>query len=134
MLVAYLVWFLAPTVALCTQKHGVISLQLPAARTRLLIGSDNVDRWSEQRIWDAALKDVQIVVSTHAVLADALSHGFVRISKLALLIFDEGKPGTQIYTLYLVPVTHSHEKLIIVHGDILPTKSCVTSITVQNMT
>jgi ERCC4-related helicase len=73
----------------------VISLQLPAARTRLLIGSDNVDRWSEQRIWDAALKDVQIVVSTHAVLADALSHGFVNISQLALLIFDEGKPGRQ---------------------------------------
>jgi ERCC4-related helicase len=58
---------------------------------RLLIGSDNVDRWSEQRIWDAALEDVQVVVSTHAVLADALSHGFVTMSKLALLVFDEGK-------------------------------------------
>jgi ERCC4-related helicase len=86
-----LVWFLAPTVALCTQQHEVISLQLPAVRARLLIGSDNVDRWSEQRIWDAALKDVQVVVSTYAILADALSHGFVRITKLALLIFDEGE-------------------------------------------
>ena len=37
------------------------------------------------------MKDVQIVVSTHAVLADALKHGFVGIWKLALLIFDEGK-------------------------------------------
>ena len=82
---------MAPTVALCTQQHEVISLQIPAIRTRLLIGSDNVDRWSEQRIWDAALKDIRIVVSTHAVLADALSHGFVKIKDLALLIFDEGE-------------------------------------------
>ncbi len=77
--------------ALCTQQHEVISLHLPAVRTRLLIGSDNVDRWSEQRIWDAALKDVRVVVSTHAVLADALCHGFVRVAQLALLIFDEGE-------------------------------------------
>jgi hypothetical protein len=92
-----LVWFLAPTVALCTQQHDVISLQIPAARTRLLLGSDNVDRWSEQRIWDAALKDVQIVVSTHAVLADALTHGFVTMKKLALLVFDEGRSIKHIY-------------------------------------
>ena len=51
---------------------------------------DSVDRWSEQRIWDAALDQCRIIVSTHAVLADALQHGFVRISSLALLIFDEG--------------------------------------------
>lgn len=95
MLELKLVWFLAPTVALCTQQQEVISLHMPAVRIRLLIGSDNVDRWSEQRIWDAALKDVQVVVSTHAVLADALSHGFVRMRKLALLIFDEGKPLTR---------------------------------------
>jgi ERCC4-related helicase len=59
-------------------------------KTRLLIGSDKIDRWSDTRIWDAALKDVRVVVSTHAVLADALSHGFVNIQKLALVVFDEG--------------------------------------------
>lgn len=64
---------------------------LPAVRTRLLIGADNVDRWTEQSIWDKVLEDVRVVVSTHAVLADALSHGFVTISRLALLIFDEGE-------------------------------------------
>jgi ERCC4-related helicase len=65
-------------------------------KTRLLIGSDNVDRWSDTRIWDAALKDIRVVVSTHAVLADALSHGFVNIQKLSLVVFDEGIP-THIY-------------------------------------
>jgi len=86
-----LIWFLAPTVALCTQQHAFISSQLPAVRTRLLIGSDNLDRWSEQSIWDVALDSVRIVVSTHAVLADALGHGFVNMKNLALIIFDEGK-------------------------------------------
>ncbi|OAP55833.1 hypothetical protein AYL99_09985 [Fonsecaea erecta] len=84
-----LVWFLAPTVALCTQQYEVMLSQLPAARIKLLLGADNVDRWSEQRIWDAALRGVRIVVSTHAVLLDALAHGFVQMTRLALLVFDE---------------------------------------------
>ena len=86
------VWFLAPTVELCLQQHGVLSAALPSYATLVLTGSDNVDRWSEQRIWDAALDGVRVVASTYAVLADALHHGFVRISDLALLVFDEGEP------------------------------------------
>jgi hypothetical protein len=66
----------------------------------LLIGSDNIDRWSEQRIWDAALNNIQVVVSTHAVLADALTHGFVKMVDLALLIFDEGK-AERISSIFL---------------------------------
>jgi ERCC4-related helicase len=85
-----LVWFLAPQVALCEQQFEVIRKQLPAVRVRLLTGADNVDRWSEQRIWDAVLDRIQIVVSTHAVLADALTHGFVTLTRLSLLVFDEG--------------------------------------------
>ncbi|KAJ6025012.1 hypothetical protein N7540_005809 [Penicillium herquei] len=84
-----LVWFLAPTVALCMQQHEVISSQIPAVKTRTLTGMDNVDRWTEQSAWDKVLEDVRVVVSTHAVLSDALNHGFVRISGLSLLVFDE---------------------------------------------
>lgn len=74
----------------------MLSGALPAYNHRLLTGSDNVDRWSEQRIWDAALDQHRIVVSTHAVLADALRHGFVRISSLALLVFDEGEVAVSL--------------------------------------
>ncbi|KAJ5953608.1 Dicer-like protein 2 [Penicillium verhagenii] len=86
-----LVWFLAPTVALCLQQHGVIASQIPSAKTRTLTGSDNVDRWTEQSTWDTALQGLHVVVSTHAVLADGLSHGFIKISQLSLIVFDEGK-------------------------------------------
>lgn len=64
---------------------------MPASKTRLLTGQDDVDKWSEQSIWDAALDQARVVISTHAVLADALRHGFIRLSSLALLVFDEGK-------------------------------------------
>lgn len=85
-----LIWFLAPTVALCFQQHEVLTSQMPAARTRILTGLDKVELWTEQAIWDAVLEDIQIVVSTHAVLADAMTHGFVKVSRLSLVIFDEG--------------------------------------------
>jgi ERCC4-related helicase len=86
-----MIWFLAPGVELCRQQHDTLAAFLPHVRTRLLIGSDNIDRWGEKSIWDAALHQVRIVVSTHAVLAQALEHAFVSISQLALLVFDEGK-------------------------------------------
>jgi hypothetical protein len=59
-------------------------------RTRTLTGLDKVELWTEQSIWNAVLNGYRVIVSTHAVLADALSHGFVKMSRLALLIFDEG--------------------------------------------
>ncbi|KKK18219.1 hypothetical protein AOCH_004535 [Aspergillus ochraceoroseus] len=85
----YLIWFLAPTVALCIQQHEVISKHIPAARSRTLTGLDKVELWTEQPVWDAVLKDIQVVISTHAVLADAMTHGFIKVSQLGLIIFDE---------------------------------------------
>ncbi|KAF5857982.1 Dicer-like protein 2 [Aspergillus alliaceus] len=84
-----MVWFLAPTVPLATQQKEAIGAYIPAIKIRLLIGPDGVDRWSDQDTWDAALLDMRIIVSTPAVLAEALEHGFVKIEKLALLVFDE---------------------------------------------
>ncbi|EXJ91780.1 hypothetical protein A1O3_00330 [Capronia epimyces CBS 606.96] len=116
-----LVWFLAPTVALCTQQHEVLRSQLRAARTRLLIGADNVDRWSEKRLWDSVLSGVQIVVSTHAVLLDALGHGFVRIARLALLVFDEAHhcrrkhPANRIMQDFYHPRKLSHGPASVPH-------------------
>ncbi|KAJ5247883.1 hypothetical protein N7468_002866 [Penicillium chermesinum] len=81
---------MAPTVALCSQQHEVIASQIPSVKTQVLTGQDNVDRWTQQSEWDAVLRDVRVVVSTYAILADALTHGFVRILQLSLLVFDEG--------------------------------------------
>lgn len=63
---------------------------LPGYCTQVLLGKDNVDHWTDQSTWDLVLENVRIVLSTHQVLLDALRHGFVKMSKLALIIFDEG--------------------------------------------
>jgi len=86
-----IIWLLTPTVALCEQQHDVFARHLgTTVRTRLLRGTDNVDRWSDKKTWDAVLDGVRLVVSTYQVLSDALDHGFVTMDRLALLIFDEG--------------------------------------------
>lgn len=53
--------------------------------------SDNVDHWTNQETWDAALSGIKVAISTYQVLYDALLHGFVNMGHLSLLIFDEGK-------------------------------------------
>lgn len=82
-------WFLVPTVVLAEQQHKYLTDQLPAYQSRLICGSDNVEHWSTSAIWDAVLRDIRIVVSTSRILLDALVHGFVRMSRIALLVFDE---------------------------------------------
>jgi ERCC4-related helicase len=84
------IWFLAPTVALCTQQFEVLQTQIPAVLMKLLKGEDGVDRWTSKEEWDAVLRNVKVVVSTFQILLDALSHGFVGMDSLALIVFDEG--------------------------------------------
>ncbi|RAL58356.1 hypothetical protein DID88_005773 [Monilinia fructigena] len=104
-----LIWFLAPTVALCIQQNDYFQLNFPSILTKLLLGADGVERWTEQRQWDAILKDVKIVVSSYQVLLDALTHGFVRIERLSLMIFDEAHnclnkaPGAKIMASFYHP-------------------------------
>ncbi|EMC95345.1 hypothetical protein BAUCODRAFT_46072, partial [Baudoinia panamericana UAMH 10762] len=84
-----LIWFLANSVELCRQHLETLKLHLSAYPILSLTGEAGVDAWSEQRLWDAVLSDVRVVIGTPAVLKDALSHAFVRMSRLALLVFDE---------------------------------------------
>ena len=43
-----------------------------------------------QSLWDAVLQNVKVVVSTYQILLDALSHAFVRMELISLIVFDEG--------------------------------------------
>lgn len=61
---------------------------------KLLSGDDNVDSWSSEAIWTEFLLNVKIVVSTYQILYDALSHSFVKLDSLALIVFDEGMEAT----------------------------------------
>ena len=84
------VWFIAPTVVLAEQQYNVLSQQLPAFQSRIITGADKVDHWSSQEVWDSVLENIRIVVSTPQVLLDVLTHAFVRLDHVSLLVFDEG--------------------------------------------
>ena len=83
-------WFLAPTVALCQQQYDVLAPAISPQQTKVIVGKDNVDAWRDQKIWDRFL-DCDLIVSTPAILRDALNHGFVRMERLSLLVIDEGE-------------------------------------------
>jgi hypothetical protein len=57
---------------------------------KFLSSLNNVESWTSKALWDAALKNVRVVVSTPQVLLDAMTHGFVSIEDISLLVFDEG--------------------------------------------
>jgi ERCC4-related helicase len=82
---------LAPTVSLCAQQFEYLQSQITAVQIKFLSGNDGVERWTEQHLWDAVLHNVKIVVSTYQILLDALTHGFVQMKRLALIVFDEGE-------------------------------------------
>lgn len=84
-----LVWFMCPSVALSLQQYAVISEHLPGYLIKTLMGADGVDKWTTQSLWDGVLKNVRVVVGTPKVLEEALTHGFVQISNIVLLVFDE---------------------------------------------
>ncbi|KAI1117453.1 dicer-like protein 2 [Nemania sp. NC0429] len=101
-----IIWFLTPTIALCEQQFRVIKSQIGAAQIKILSGADDVDTWSETRIWNDYLRDTRVVVSTFQVLLDAITHAFVRFSQLCLIVFDEAHncvrnhPGSKIMQRY----------------------------------
>ncbi|KAH8888301.1 P-loop containing nucleoside triphosphate hydrolase protein [Thozetella sp. PMI_491] len=84
-----LVWFLAPTVSLATQQFQVIAASIADVQTRLLLGSDNVDKWAGPFVWKKVLTNVRIVVSTFQILFDALNHSMIPIGSLGLIVIDE---------------------------------------------
>lgn len=114
-----MLWFLAPTVPLCAQQYEVVEAQIPSVQAKIITGAEMVNNWSAST-WCGALVNVKIVITTPQVLLEALFHGFVQMSTLALLIFDEGAvllfPRTRVLADGLsaplqqeAPVSSDHE-------------------------
>ncbi|KXX79980.1 Dicer-like protein 2 [Madurella mycetomatis] len=85
------VWFLAPTVSLAEQQFKVIQAQIPDVQSKFICGADNVQAWaSKPGVWDEILLNIRVVVSTERILFDAVSHAFVPLNSLSLIVIDEG--------------------------------------------
>jgi hypothetical protein len=62
--VPQLIWFLAPTVALCDQQFRLIKSQIPSMLPKIVTGADKVDSWSRST-WEGVLVNVKLVVTTY---------------------------------------------------------------------
>lgn len=62
---------LVPSIPLGNQQYEYLRSSLPPVNIQFLSGSDNVDKWKNQGIWDKVLgleeRASTVVVSTHQV-------------------------------------------------------------------
>ena len=79
--------FLANNVALLEQQAQVIR-DFTGLPTGSYCGGDGVDDWNKD-MWKRELQKQSVMVFIHQVFLDALSHGFISMSSLALLVIDE---------------------------------------------
>ncbi|RPB23077.1 hypothetical protein L211DRAFT_850096 [Terfezia boudieri ATCC MYA-4762] len=71
------------------QQFSVLQAQLPPVPMKLLSGNDRVEKWNSE-IWDAILASGDESTKVRVViLLDALTHGFVSMDDLSLIVFDE---------------------------------------------
>ena len=103
-------WFLAPSVILAIQQHRVICTALPTESPKLIIGSDNVERWKSPEIW-AKILSRRIFVSTPEILSQVLTHGFLRITRLGLIVFDEAHHCTGDHSTHKILRSHYFPEL-----------------------
>ncbi|KAL3535967.1 hypothetical protein ACH5RR_004428, partial [Cinchona calisaya] len=78
--------FLAPTVALVQQQAKVIEDSIDF-KVRMFCGSSK--RLRSHQDWEKEIEEYEILVMTPQILLHNLSHCFIRIELIALLIFDE---------------------------------------------
>lgn len=62
-----LIFVIVPAVALVEQWGRVVKEQLPAIPVKTLVGSDDIDRWREQWIWDSVFESSRIIICTYQV-------------------------------------------------------------------
>ncbi|CAH2047079.1 unnamed protein product, partial [Iphiclides podalirius] len=81
-------FFLVNTVPLVKQQQKVISELCPVKGVNGYSGEDRIDFWNKQK-WDEELRQYQVIVMTSQILCDMLTHKYVKVSDINLLVCDE---------------------------------------------
>lgn len=80
-------FFVVDKVALCIQQYQVIHANLPFPITKFYGELQPMEQ--DQSHWDAQFDENMIIVCTAQILLDCLSNGFITMSQINLLVFDE---------------------------------------------
>ncbi|XP_026744965.1 endoribonuclease Dicer-like [Trichoplusia ni] len=81
-------FFLVNNVPLVTQQKNVIEKLCAVSGVGAYSSENGVDYWDKAK-WDAELEKNQVIVMTSQILNDMLTHQYIRIEDINLLIFDE---------------------------------------------
>lgn len=79
------------TVALARQQAEVLRKQLPFDVT-LYTGDMNVDNWKRDK-WREEFEKYQIIVATCQIIVDVIRSGYLKVSDINVLVFDECHNG-----------------------------------------
>ncbi|KAG7298937.1 hypothetical protein JYU34_017404 [Plutella xylostella] len=81
-------FFLVNNIPLVDQQRNMIERRCPVDGVAGYSGEDRVDYWNKDK-WDEELSKHQVIVMTSQILNDMLTHQYIRIEDINLLIFDE---------------------------------------------
>ncbi|KAF4436516.1 hypothetical protein F53441_13227 [Fusarium austroafricanum] len=81
-------FFLVEKVALCVQQHAVLSCNLGNHPVTKFMGN-TTGMVKSKEFWDKQFAENMVVVCTAEILRDCLGNGFITMSQINLLIFDE---------------------------------------------
>lgn len=81
-------FFLVNTVPLVEQQKLVITKMCDVEGVGAYSSENKVDYWDKSK-WDKELAKHQVIVMTSQILLDMLTHGYIRVEDINLIIFDE---------------------------------------------
>ncbi|XP_032516970.2 endoribonuclease Dicer isoform X1 [Danaus plexippus] len=94
-------FFLVNTVPLVAQQKKTIERSCPVHGVAGFSGEDNVDYWNKAQ-WDSELSKYQVIVMTCQILSDMLTHQYLQLKDISLLIFDECHHGVEDHPMRLI--------------------------------
>jgi endoribonuclease Dicer len=81
-------FFLVEKVALCVQQHTVLSCNLGDYPVAKFMG-DTTGLAKNKEYWDTQFSENMVIVCTAQIFLDCLNNGFITMSQINLLVFDE---------------------------------------------
>lgn len=98
-------FFLVASVTLVYQQYAVLTSNMDHNIAQVC-GAHGVDNWKKDK-WTALLSDNKIIVATADVLLQCLSHSYISMRQINLLIFDEAHHAKKnhAYARYVSMVT-----------------------------
>ncbi|KAI8421690.1 hypothetical protein MSG28_009676 [Choristoneura fumiferana] len=126
-------FFLVNTVPLVNQQKKVIEKLCPVDGVAGYSSEDKVDYWNKNK-WDEELSANQVIVMTCQILSDMLTHQYIAIEDINLIIFDECHHAVDDHPMRLVMKhfehcpTSKHPRVLGLTATLLNSNVAVTKI------